>query len=51
MGLICGDESEVETRNLMDTPINVVADAPDGTVWAVGGHDGDGGGWYHITLD
>jgi hypothetical protein len=25
--------------------------APDGTVWAVGGYDGDNGRLYRITLD
>ena len=48
--MICFDPAtEEETTYLADTPINAVAVAPDGTVWAVGGYDGDNGGLYHIT--
>jgi hypothetical protein len=36
---------------LAGTPINQLAAAPDGTVWAVGGHAGDNGGLYRITLE
>ena len=31
----------VVTTYLAGTPINEVAVAPDGTIWAVGGYDGD----------
>jgi hypothetical protein len=50
MGVICFDPAtEEETTYLADTPINQISIAPDGTVWAVGGYDGDNGGLYHIT--
>jgi hypothetical protein len=51
IGVTCVDESEQETTYLVDTPISAFAVAPDGTFWAVGGHDGEGGGLYRITLD
>jgi hypothetical protein len=52
MGVTCFDASSgAETTYLANTPINAVAIAPDGTVWAVGGYDGDNGGLYHITPD
>ena len=41
--------TEEQTIYLAGTPINAVAVAPDGTVWAVGGYDGEDGGLYHIT--
>jgi hypothetical protein len=40
-----------ETTYLAGIPINAVSTAPDGTVWAVGGYDGDNGGLYRIALD
>jgi hypothetical protein len=52
MGVTCFDASSgQETTYLANTPINAVAVAPDGTVWAVGGYDGDNGGLYRITRD
>jgi hypothetical protein len=52
VGVICVDETgDGTTTYLAGTPINDVAVAPDGTVWAVGGYDGDNGGLYHITPD
>ena len=49
-GVTCFDmETETETTYLAGTPINQVAMAPDGTVWAVGGHAGENGGLYRIT--
>jgi hypothetical protein len=51
IGVICIDESGVYTTYLAFTPINEVAVAPDGSVWAVGGYDGDNGGLYRITHD
>ena len=50
--MICFDPATgEETVYLVGTPINAVAVAPDGTVWAVGGYDGDNGGLYRITPD
>jgi hypothetical protein len=52
MGVSCFDPaSGSETYYLLGKPISAVAVAPDGTVWAVGGHDGENpdGGLYHIT--
>jgi hypothetical protein len=51
IGVTCIDDSEEATSYLIDTPINAVAVAPDGAVWAVGGHDGENGGLYRITRD
>ena len=49
-GVICFDPATGdETVYLAGTPINAIAVAPDGTVWAVGGYDGDNGGLYRIT--
>ena len=48
IGVMCIDETGPHTY-LWDTPINEFSVAPDGTVWAVGGYDGDNGGLYHIT--
>ena len=50
-GVTCADASGEETTYLAGTRINQVAAAPDGTIWAVGGYDGDNGGLYRITLD
>lgn len=51
MGVSCWDPVAVrEVTYLAGTPISAVAVAPDGTVWAVGGYDGDNGGLYRITL-
>ncbi len=51
-GVTCFDfAEEEETSYLAGTPINEVAIAPDGAVWAVGGHDGENGGLYRITRD
>ena len=50
--MTCFDAATDEgTFYLAGTPINVVAVAPDGTVWAVGGYDGEDGGLYRITRD
>ena len=50
LGVICFDPDEqVEVPYLGGVGINALATAPDGTVWAVGGYDGEGGGLYHIT--
>ncbi len=50
MGVSCWDPVAVrEVTYLAGTPINAVAVAPDGTIWAVGGYDGDNGGLYRIT--
>jgi hypothetical protein len=49
VGVICLDDAEVETTYLAETPINAIAVAPDGTLWAVGEHDGEGGGLYRLT--
>ena len=52
LGVICFDPATGdETVYLAGTPINAIAVAPDGTVWAVGGYDGDNGGLYRITPD
>ena len=51
-GVICFDPATGdETVYLAGTPINAIAVAPDGTVWAVGGYDGDNGGLYRITTN
>ncbi len=50
-GVTCVNATGEETTYLPGTPINGVAVAPDGPVWAVGGFDGDNGGLYRITLD
>ncbi len=50
-GVSCVDATGKETTFLAGTRINQIATAPDGTIWAVGGYDGDNGGLYHITLD
>jgi hypothetical protein len=47
----CEDPSGETTTYLSGTPINQIAAAPDGKLWAVGGYDGDNGGLYRITLD
>ena len=39
------------TTYLAGTPIHEVSVAPDGTVRAVGGHDGENGGLYRITQE
>lgn len=50
IGVMCWDQAtETETTYLAGTPINQVAVAPDGTIWAVGSFDGDNGGLYRIT--
>ncbi len=52
LGVTCFDPAtEEQTVYLAGTPINAVVVAPDGTVWAVGGYDGDNGGLYRITPD
>jgi hypothetical protein len=33
------------------TQINRIAEAPDGSLWAVGGYEGEGGGLYRISLE
>jgi hypothetical protein len=51
-GVTCwAEDTGTETTHLADTPINQVAVAPDGTVWAVGGYAGDNGGLYRISLE
>ena len=47
----CLDQARTETFYLLGTQINQIAAAPDGTLWVVGGYDGDNGGLYRITLD
>jgi hypothetical protein len=50
LGLHCTDTPEgVVTTYLAGTLINEVVVAPDGTIWAVGDYDGEGGGLYRIT--
>ena len=50
LGVICVDTPEgVGTTYLAGTLINEVVVAPDGTIWAVGDYDGEGGGLYRIT--
>ncbi|MBA2631921.1 MAG: hypothetical protein H0U86_02775 [Chloroflexi bacterium] len=51
MGVFCFDLSGHRYIYLEDTPINQVAVASDGTIWAVGGYDGGSGGLYRITRD
>jgi hypothetical protein len=51
MGVTCEVGAGELTTYLAGTPINQIAAAPDGMVWAVGGCDGDNGGLYRITLD
>ena len=47
---LCVDTPEgVVTTYLAGTLINEVVVAPDGTIWAVGDYDGEGGGLYRIT--
>ena len=48
-GVICLTSEGVNITYLAGTPINDVVVAPDGTIWAVGGYDGDNGGLYRIT--
>ena len=49
LGVTCyGNEGPL--GYLVGTPINEVATAPDGSIWAVGGFEGEGGGLYRITL-
>ena len=50
LGVHCIDTPEgVVTTYLAGTLINEVVVAPDGTIWAVGDYDGEGGGLYRIT--
>ncbi len=50
LGVSCWDPIALrETTYLAGTPISAVAVAPDGTIWAVGGYDGDNGGLYRIA--
>ena len=50
LGVLCIDTPEgVGTTYLAGTLINEVVVAPDGTIWAVGDYDGEGGGLYRIT--
>jgi hypothetical protein len=50
LGVVCVDTPEgVVTTYLAGTLINEVVVAPDGTIWAVGDYDGEGGGLYRIT--
>ncbi len=52
IGVACIDPAtDQQTFYLAGTPINAVSVAPDGTIWAVGGYDGDNGGLYRITPD
>jgi hypothetical protein len=43
-GVVCPEHNYLEGTN-----INEVVRAPDGTLWAVGGFEDEGGGLYHIT--
>ena len=50
LGVTCvGTATDTPTRYLVDTQINAVAAAPDGTFWAVGADGAENGGLYHIT--
>ena len=50
MGVTCFEPAtDTSTRYLVDTQINAVAAAPDGTFWAVGADGAENGGLYHIT--
>ena len=49
-GVGCWDRG-AETSFLEGTPINQIAAAPDGSLWAVGGYGSGGGGLYRISLD
>jgi hypothetical protein len=55
MGVTCEtwseDDDEERTTYLPGTPINQIAAAPDGSIWAVGGYAGDNGGLYRITVE
>jgi hypothetical protein len=48
LGVTC-IKNEHPVRYLVDTQINAVAAAPDGTFWAVGNDGAENGGLYHIT--
>jgi hypothetical protein len=48
-GVTCEDPSGGMTSYLSGTQVNQIAAAPDGSVWVVGGYDGDNGGLYRIT--
>ena len=48
LGVTCY-KGDTPTRYLVDTQINAVAAAPDGTFWAVGADGAENGGLYHIT--
>jgi hypothetical protein len=50
-GVSCQREDGSFTTYLAGIPINQIAAAPDGSVWAVGGFAGDNGGLYRITLE
>jgi hypothetical protein len=50
-GLVTQRSSRASNASSATTPINALAVAPDGTVWAVGEYDGEGGGVYRITPD
>ena len=51
VGVGCTNDEAGQTTYLAGTPITAVTIAPDGTVWAVGGYDGENGGLYRITHD
>lgn len=48
-GVLCEGPGETVMRYLQGTPISGIAAAPDGSIWAVGGWDGGGGGLYRIS--
>jgi hypothetical protein len=50
-GVRCEDAAGTQTYYLWGTQIKQIAAAPEGTLWVVGGYDGDNGGLYRITLD
>lgn len=51
-GIRCRHRTFGEGRAYLEgTQINQIAFAPDGALWAVGGHAGENGGLYRITPD
>jgi hypothetical protein len=46
---VCANPEHEDRTYLEGTPINEIAVAPDGAIWAVGGYAGDNGGLYRIT--
>jgi hypothetical protein len=52
-GVVCSDYmlGNNDRHYLRGTQIGRVAEAPDGSLWAVGGYEGEGGGLYRISLE